>query len=167
MYSVKDYVVCGSSGVCRVEDIRVPDYAVLKVPHYVLQPLYDLKTKVTIPVEGGHCHLRSTITRGEAEDFSKQFHACETLFCNDSRYLGKFASEILSGGEWLKWLGLFKGFCEKRSRQKSRGKGLTMREDALYNRVKNLVVGELAFVLKMSVEDVEISCIRALEDQLE
>ena len=153
MYNIKDYVVCGSSGVCCVEDICVPSYAVLKVPHYVLQPIYDRKTKVTIPAEGGNTRLRDPIAAQEAEAFLESFTHCELLFCNDNRYVAKFASEILSGGEWSKWLGLLKGFTQKTLQQKARGKTLTMREESLYNKVKNLVLGEVAFALGISLED--------------
>ena len=153
MYSIQDYVVCGSSGVCRVEDICVPSYAVLKVPHYVLQPIYDHKTKVTIPAEGGNARFRNPIDREEAEAFFIRFAHCELLFCSDNRYVAKFASEILSSGEWLRWLGLLKGFTQKNMQQKARGKTLTMREDSLYTRIKTLVMGELAFALGISPEE--------------
>lgn len=153
MYSIQDYVVCGSSGVCRVEDICVPSYAVLKVPHYVLQPIYDHKTKVTIPAEGGNARFRNPIDREEAEAFFTRFAQCELLFCSDNRYVAKFASEILSSGEWLRWLGLLKGFTQKNMQQKARGKTLTMREDSLYTRIKTLVMGELAFALGISPEE--------------
>ena len=152
MYSIKDYVVCGSSGVCCVEDICVPNYAVLKAPHYVLQPIYDRKTKVTIPAEGGNARLRDPIAKEEAEAFLARFAECELLFCNDNRYVAKFAGEILSGGEWIRWLGLLKGFTQKIMQQRARGKTLTMREESLYNKVKNLVMGELAFALGISPE---------------
>ncbi len=153
MYSIKDYVVCGSSGVCCVEDICVPSYAVLKAPHYVLQPIYDKKTKVTIPAEGGNTRLRAPIGAQEAEAFLENFAACNLLFCNDNRYVAKFAGEILSGGEWEKWLGLLKGFTQKNLQQKARGKTLTMREESLYNKVKNLVMGELAFALGITLDE--------------
>lgn len=166
MYSIKDYVVCGSSGVCVVEDICIPSYAVLKTPHYILQPIYDSKTKVTIPAEGGNARLRQPISPEEAKAFFESFAACELLFCTDNRYVGKFASEILSGGEWLKWLGLLKGFTDKRLRQKEKGKTLTMREDALYTRVKNLVMGELAFVLGISAEDAEAQYAERLDEHM-
>lgn len=166
MYSIKDYVVCGSSGVCSVEDICVPGYAVLKIPHYILQPIYDFKTKVTVPTEGSNVRLRDPISRREAEAFFETFAACELLFCTDNRYVGKFSSEILSGGEWLKWLGLLKGFADKRLRQKEKGKTLTMREDALYTRVKNLVMGELAFALGTTLAEAEETYAEHLEEHL-
>jgi len=166
MYSIKDYVVCGSSGVCCVEDICVPGYAVLKVPHYVLQPIYDKKTKVTIPAEGGNTRLRDPIAAQEAEDFLARFADCQLLFCNDNRYVAKFASEILSGGEWEKWLGLLKGFTQKIMQQKARGKNLTMREDALYTKVKNLVLGEVAFALGIPLEDAAARFVPHLEECL-
>ena len=153
MYSIQDYVVCGSSGVCRVEDICVPSYAVLKAPHYVLQPIYDHKTKVTIPAQGGNARFRDPISQEEAEAFFTRFAECELLFCNDNRYVAKFAGEILTGGEWLKWLGLLKGFAQKSKQQKARGKTLTMREDGLYTKIRNLVLGELAFALSIPLEE--------------
>ena len=164
MYSIKDYVVCGSSGVCCVEDICTPSYAVLKVPHYVLQPIYDHKTKITIPAEGGNARLRDPITAQEAEAFWECFAQCALLFCNDNRYVAKYSSEILSGGEWEKWLGLLKGFTQKILQQRARGKTLTMREEGLYNKVKNLVLGELAFALNITPEEAAEKIVPHLEE---
>ena len=68
MFSVNDYVVYGSEGVCKVESIGHPEIAGLDKmkEYYTLSPVYR-SGKIYTPVDS-NIHMRSVISRNQAEE---------------------------------------------------------------------------------------------------
>ena len=73
MYQIGQYIIYGSTGVCKVESL------VEKSPHglyYVLKPLYESGTIYT-PAEHPKVFMRPVISRDEAEAVRRKQKICQ------------------------------------------------------------------------------------------
>ena len=69
-----DYVVCGSKGVCTVEDVTklVMPGVDEKREYYVLKPVYNISTTVYIPVDAGKESMRGVLSAAEANSLIRR-----------------------------------------------------------------------------------------------
>ena len=68
MFHVGDYIVYGSNGICRVEEITHPDIAGIDEDklYYVLVPEKTRDSRLFCPTDNSRVVLRSVITADEA-----------------------------------------------------------------------------------------------------
>ena len=70
MFQKGERVVCGSKGVCVVEEITTLDIAGVdkKREYYILKPLYLSSSTVYIPVDTAEGSMRKVLAHEEAEN---------------------------------------------------------------------------------------------------
>ena len=122
-------VVCGSKGVCVVEEITTLDIAGVdkKREYYILKPLYLSSSTVYIPVDTAEGSMRKVLAHEEAESLIRQIPEIPII---KTIYL------------------------RKRAREEAGRKETAV--DARYFRIaEDQLYGELAVALDMSRENVE------------
>ena len=69
MFQVNDYVICGGSGVCEVQDICSNPFDQTKPEekYYLLKPVYLRENTVYIPVHHPKIAMRKLISKEEAK----------------------------------------------------------------------------------------------------
>lgn len=74
MFQKGERVVCGSKGVCVVEEITTLDIAGVdkKREYYILKPLYLSSSTVYIPVDTAEGSMRKVLAHEEAESLIRQ-----------------------------------------------------------------------------------------------
>ena len=73
MFEKGHVFVYGASGVCRVEDICVRDYGAGKKEYYILQPVFDLRSSLSVPVDSPvfENHARELLQKEEIAGVKK------------------------------------------------------------------------------------------------
>ena len=69
MYNKNDFIIYGSTGVCRIEDICTPDFAKelgIDKLYYKISPVYRSET-IFIPVDTKN-YMRPIVTKEEADE---------------------------------------------------------------------------------------------------
>ena len=136
-------VVCGSKGVCVVEEITTLDIAGVdkKREYYILKPLYLSSSTVYIPVDTAEGSMRKVLAHEEAESLIRQIPEIPLItIAND---------KLLDLIRIIKTI-----YLRKRAREKAGRKETAV--DARYFRIaEDQLYGELAVALDMSRENVE------------
>ena len=80
-------VVCGSKGVCVVEEITTLDIAGVdkKREYYILKPLYLSSSTVYIPVDTAEGSMRKVLAHEEAESLIRQIPEIPLISVSDRR----------------------------------------------------------------------------------
>ena len=65
MYQINDVVVYKSNGVCKIEDIGIPDFVSSEETYYQIRPFYEQGGKIYVKISNGDTVLRPTITKEE------------------------------------------------------------------------------------------------------
>lgn len=87
MFHVGDYIVYGSNGICRVEEITHPDIAGIDEDklYYVLVPEKTRDSRLFCPTDNSRVVLRSVITADEAAALMEEVKEIEPLQVESER----------------------------------------------------------------------------------
>ena len=75
MFQRGEKVVCGSKGVCSIEDITTLNISGVdkEREYYILKPLYMAASTVYVPVDTADEALRRVLTEEEANEFCEKY----------------------------------------------------------------------------------------------
>ena len=161
-------VVCGSKGVCVVEEITTLDIAGVdkKREYYILKPLYLSSSTVYIPVDTAEGSMRKVLAHEEAESLIRQIPEQVIRYMNlsngiplitiaNDKLLEQEYKNCLKACNCQDLIRIIKTiYLRKRAREEAGRKETAV--DARYFRIaEDQLYGELAVALDMSRENVE------------
>ena len=175
MYQKGEYIIYGNTGVCRVEDVAVPDNIPIKEKgalYYKLSPVYGVGS-IYIPVDT-EVFMRPVLTKAQANELIDKIpNIKEQVYeAKDQKNLADCYRASLRAHECEELVGMlcpaglctligvaFLGFDIRKAYQKHKkleGEGRRLgKADAEYmKQAQALLHGELAVVLGISFEEV-------------
>ena len=157
MFAVGDYVVHGTMGVCRVQDVSPLQFGQEGL-YYTLQILYDRQNnRVYTPVaavESGKVMLRSLIPPAEAERLlSSPQKPLEWV--PDQRQRNEIYTRVLESGQTVEWVRLITCLYRMQKKKILENRTLSRQDRELLNLAEKLFYGEAAAALHSTVEAVK------------
>ena len=148
--------VYGASGVCRVDDICVRDYGSGKKEYYVLQPVYDLRSSLSVPVDSPAFASRARELLSEAEvlEIIDTLPDSEAEWIRDDKERIETFRNLLEGGVRKDIAVLIRSLYLHKKELAERGKKLRSTDEAIMQRAEKLLYGEFAWVLGMDRKEV-------------
>ena len=151
MFGKDELVVCGSKGVCTVEEISK-----LSMPgvdrdrdYYILKPVYNCATTVYIPVETGEESMRKILSVEEAKKLIASMPDIEPIPISNDKLLEQEYRDRLRTNECREWVKILKTTGLRRKKRIEMGRKMTA-IDAKYSRIaEDSLYGELAVVLNI------------------
>ncbi len=148
--------VYGTSGVCRVEDIRVMDYGGGKKEYYILQPVFDLRSNLSVPVDSPAFSARARELLQESEILEIIDSLANTgteWIKNDKERVAAFRN-LLESGFCKDIAFLIRNLYLHKKELAGKGKKLRSADEAIMQRAEKLLYGEFAWVLGIEPEEV-------------
>ena len=158
MYQAGELVLYGSTGVCRVEEVREqasPGTGEKRL-YYVLRPLYE-DCVISAPVDSDKVFIRPIITKDEAERIILDMPKAEVTIYHSRvpKELTEQYETVLKNYDCGALVGLTKSiYAKKISLQEQKRKFGTVDERFL-KRAENLLFGELAAALEIPRDQVQ------------
>jgi len=158
MYQVGELVLYGSTGVCKVEEIREQNFPSTgeKRLYYTLRPLYE-DCVISVPVDSDKVFIRPIISREEAERLIAGIPKVrvEMYHSRVSRELTEHYEAILRSHDCGSLVELTMSiYAKKQSFQEQKRKFGTVDERFL-KRAEDLLFGELAAALEIPKDQVQ------------
>ena len=167
LYGIGDLIVYGSEGVCRVEDIGVPQLAGVNKErqYYTLKPLYR-EGRVFAPVDSP-VFMRPVITREAADALIRRIPEIEPEVYENSnlRFLNEYYQAQLQNYSCEGLLKLIRSTHAKREVMRGRGKKLGLVDERYMKRAQDMLHGEFAVALGIERGDVPAYIEQMLEEQ--
>ena len=152
-----EHVVCGSKGVCVVEEITTLDIAGVdkKREYYILKPLYLSSSTVYIPVDTAEGSMRKVLAHEEAESLIHRIPEIPLITIANDKLLEQEYKNCLKTSNCQDLIRIIKTiYLRKRAREEAGRKETAV--DARYFRIaEDQLYGELAVSLDMPRESVE------------
>ena len=157
MFKVNDYVMYGSTGVCKIIDISKEKHISInseETDYYVLHPVFNDNIVIKIAVNNPNAQIRAILTKDEVLSLIKTMPEQETIWIDDNRERSEYFKAILKSKESEDWVKLIKTlFLEKEARSLV-GKTLTKTDEGIMNTVEKLLYEEFAIALGISPDEV-------------
>lgn len=151
MYQIGDYLVYGSEGVCRVENIGSPKLTGVSRDklYYTLAPCCGGGVIYT-PVDTG-VHMRKPLEAAALEELLERLPEqplCEDL-PREPRMLSSFYQQILQTHDCDRILQLYKTLYTKQRSLMGSRKSLNATDQRYWKQAEDLLCSEIGFVLEM------------------
>lgn len=158
MYQAGDLVLYGSTGVCRVDEIREQSFPSMgeKRLYYVLRPLYE-DCVISAPVDSDKVFIRPIISREEAERIIEKIphiHA-QAYHSRVSRELSEHYEAILKSHDCDSLVELTMSIYQKKRQLLDQKRKFGTVDERFLKRAEDLLFGELAAALEIPRDQVQ------------
>lgn len=157
--------VYGTSGVCRIEEIKVCDYGAGKKEYYILQPVFDMRSSLSVPVDSPVLsnHSRELLSEAEISEIlgnlsSESFEWIK----NDKERIDVF-KKILENNSFSETSLLLRSIYKHKKELTSKGKKLRSSDETIMQRAEKLIFGEFAWVFGKDPKDAALILKKNLE----
>lgn len=157
MFSVNDYVVYGSEGVCKVESIGHPEIAGLDKmkEYYTLSPVYR-SGKIYTPVDSP-LHMRSVISKNYAEELIggiKEISG-DLDVPKDAKLANVYYRDLVRSYECVKLISVIKYVFAKQRAFAAVKRNIPAVDLKFFKIAEEMLYGEFGFVLGIDPKEVK------------
>lgn len=165
MFEKNDYIIYGTSGVCKVEDITTMNMDGISKErlYYVLSPSSQKGGKIFTPVDSEKTLMRRVLTREEASRLIDEIPDIEELwFTNDKQREEKY-KECMKSCDCREWIKIIKTLYLRKQERSAQGKKITSTDEKYLRMAEDYLYSELEIPLGIPKEDME----RYIAEQIE
>lgn len=156
MYEVDDLIMYGTTGVCKIEAISREEFSPDNIQlYYVLQPLYQSGT-IYAPVDNKKVYTRPIISKDVANSLIDEIPSveAEAVKCSSIQQLSKYYQGIIDTHDCRNLVKLAKSIHIKEEAANKQNRHLGQIDKKFMKRARDLLFGEIAAALGISIEDV-------------
>lgn len=155
MFKVNDYVVYGSTGVCKIVDIRKDkDINGNEIDYYILQPVYSNNMTIKTPVNNDKVLMREIITKEDVSSLISTMPEKETVWINDYRQRNEVYKTALKTGKCEELIKIIKTLYQEKKQKSALGKKLMKSDEDIFKAAEKQLNEEFATVLNISPDEV-------------
>jgi CarD family transcriptional regulator len=155
MFRVNDYVVYGSTGVCKIDAINREDFGdAHEREYYVLTAVHANSLSIYIPTDNTDVTMRRIMTKDEIYTLIKTIPDIDGAWIDDDHQRKAMFSEIIQSGDQSKMVQLIKILAERKLELEKDGKSLSSADAETMKAAEKLLHNEFALVLDIAPEQV-------------
>ncbi|PHV69327.1 CarD family transcriptional regulator [Sporanaerobium hydrogeniformans] len=168
MFQAGEYIIYGSSGVCRIEVIGRLDAAGMPNDrdYYTLRPCYMQGSTVFTPIDNQKIIMRPIMSKEEALKLIDEMKEIECLWITDEKRREIEYKEALRKCDGRELVKIIKTIYMRKQSRLAAGKKVTASDEKYFNLAEEQLYGEIAISLAMDKEAVKEFVIRRVK-QLE
>lgn len=169
MFEIGQFIVYGSSGVCRVLDIGTISMEGMPEGrlYYTLEQCYVKGSRIMTPVDNTKTAMRSVITREQADELIDHVRDMDMLWVEDERKREELYKSILAECDCRGLVQIIKTIYQRQRKRLEEGRKLAVRDEKYFKQAENNLYSELAVVLKMSKDEVRDYMLARIDAQQE
>lgn len=166
MFQIGDQVVCGSKGVCVVENITTLDLPGVdhSREYYILKPVYSNSSTVYVPVDSGKEVIRKVITVDDVKALICEIPSIPVLTAESDKLLEQRYKECLRTCECRDLVRILKTIYKRRQERLAMGRKETAVDAKYFHLAEEQLYGELALVLQLPRTGVEEHIVQAMQE---
>lgn len=155
MFKVNDYVIYGTTGVCKIREIKMEKFLGRgEKEYYVLEPVYSKNTVIKIPVDNTTINMREVLSKDCIEELINIIPNTETEWIADDKLRNEHFKTMLKSGDCEELIALIRTIYLSKKDKKSIGKKLYKGDDEIMQAAEKLLNEEFAFVLNIAPKEV-------------
>lgn len=158
MFSTGDIVMYTTYGICKISDIIEMSLGGKKNQYYVLHPLRESKTELTLPVDNPMTKIRlhPLLSEGDINDLIHQIPFMEVYWIERDNDRKTQFGDIVKSGDRKETLRLIKCIKYHSHDIKDKGRKLHATDEAAMKDAEKLILDEFSYVLGIEREKMSI-----------
>lgn len=157
MFKVGEYIICGSNGVCQVEEIgpmKIPGVSKDRI-FYTLTPVYSGCSAVYTPTDNEKMIMRPVLSREEAWKLIENIAEIGIYEEPDNKRRDMIFKEALKTCDCKEWVKIINTLYLKKKNRIAQGKKEITSDEKYLQAAEENLYGELSIPLRMPKEKVE------------
>lgn len=155
MFRVNDYVVYGSTGVCRIADIKKDASSYdAETEYYVLTPVFENNMTIMIPVNRPNLAMRAVNTSEEVMSLIAAMPEIEAAWIQDEKERSAYFKDALRSGKQKEWVKIIKTINLEKEARAAAGRKMAKNDDAIFKTAEKCLNQEFAFALNIQPDEV-------------
>lgn len=157
MFEIGEHVVCGSKGVCVVENIAPLDISGVdkERKYYILKPKYQSGSTVYVPVDSSKKSMRKVLSSEEAQKLIQAIPTLPLIDIVNDKLSEQIYRECMKANSCEEWVRIIKTIYLRKQKRMQAGRKVTAVDAKYFHLAEESLYGELAVALGMNREDVE------------
>lgn len=157
VFHVGDYIVYGSNGICKIEEITHPEIAGIDADklYYVLVPEKTRDSRLFCPTDNTRVVLRSVITAEEASALMKEVADIEPLQIDNERLRDDSYKKAMRSCDLRQWIQVIKALLIRKKEREEIGKKVTMTDERYMKLAEDGLYSELALAMGKDREEIK------------
>lgn len=153
MFSVNDYVVHGTTGVCQITAISKDEYCGNDTEYYVLRPVFNNTMTIKTPLSNTNS-MRQVLSKEEVLTLIKSMPDKETLPFNSDKERTAQLKNALKSGNNEERIKIVKTLYFEKEAKSALNKKLNKADDDIMKTAERLINEEFAVALGIAPDEV-------------
>ena len=156
MFSIGDYVMKTSKGVCHIDDITHLDMAGIDKDklYYVMTPIDGKGSTLYVSVDTAQESIRAAMTKGQAENVIDSIPSIEEAWVENDKLREQCYKDAVRSGSPEALIGIIKTIYARKKLREGQGKKNTAVDERYFKQAEDLLYAEIAFALGKSKDDI-------------
>lgn len=154
MFAKNDYIIYGTTGVCKITGIEKKKFNNMEREYYILKPAYYPNSTIYAPVDNNMINIRKIMTVKEVYDLIKTMPDNKPIWIDDINLRKEKYNEILKKGDKVELVKLIRTLYLEKEKKKNEGKKLYVGDEKIMSEAQRLLHEEFALVLNIKVDEV-------------
>ena len=169
MFSVGDILMYTTYGICKVDELQEKEFMWKASSYYILVPLDESKTKLSVPVDNPFtkARLHYLLKKEEASDIINQIPYLNTRWIDNDNLRKKEFSDLIKNGDRKETIVVLKSIKEHENSLIGKARKLHAIDRQIYDDGIKLIVDEFSFLFGMKKADFYTELTRILDKSLE
>ena len=149
MFEQGEYIVYGSTGVCKVEKVTTMDMdgGPGDKLYYILRPYHKEDREIFTPVDNKKTKMRKLLSSNEIKSYLNEFNELEDFEITKEKFREDNYKQCVRGCDFREILRLVKSLLS--------GKNFPSTDERYLKIAENILFSEISYVLKLSKNEVE------------
>ena len=165
MFEKGEYIIYGTSGVCKIEDITTMNMA--SVPKdklfYVLSPSSQKGGRIFTPVDNPKSIMRRVLSREEAARLIDEIPSIEELWIINEKMREEKYKECMRSGDCREWIRIIKTLYLRKQERTAQGKKITATDERYLKMAEDYLYSELEISLEIPKTQMEAYITQKIE----
>lgn len=154
MFSPGQFVIYGSTGVCKIEDIRKESFAGQSRSYYILKPAYSNNSTIYAPVGNSESKMKKTISRQEIDSLIELLASCDSNWVEDDNERKEKYTAIVRSGDHNSLVVMLKTLYLKRQEKIRIGRKFHSADEKIMKEGEKILFEEFALALDLAPGDI-------------
>jgi len=155
MFKINDYVVYGSTGVCRITDIKKDEHIDSdETEYYVLHPVYHNNITIKVPVNNPNIGMRAVLTKKDVLSLIKAMPESKPILIDNAKHRSDRFKAALKMGNNEDLIKIIKTLYQEKKAKSFVNKKLTKTDEDIMNTAEKQLYEEFAIALNILPEEV-------------
>ncbi len=157
MFEKGQYIVYGTSGVCKVEDITTMDMEGISNErlYYVLSPMSQNGGKIFTPTDNQKTMMREVLSKEEADRLIRDIPEIEELWIANEREREEKYKICMRSCDCREWIKIIKTLYLRKQERMEQGKKVTATDEKYLRMAEEHLYSELSIPLGIPKDGME------------